>query len=240
MFKLLFLFIIICLSYSIHGLTIKLKYNNFVSIRDTIDEDSVDYFLTKILDIESDIIYIYINSNGGSVDNGMRIINYITTMKENNKEIICIAERAMSMSFVIFQYCSKRYITPTSILMQHQMSLSTEGDLYNVNSRMRMMNKIEVELNKYQAMKLNMSEEKFIDLIHDDLWLFGSESIKINAADDIVNVICDFRNTYEYIRTSKYKMKILKCPLVIGPIEYEVNISDNILNLFDKNNTLSY
>jgi ATP-dependent protease ClpP protease subunit len=58
---------------------IEFKKDNFVSLRETINQDSSSRLLTKLNLIETkhNTIYLYLNSPGGDVMAGLEIINYI-------------------------------------------------------------------------------------------------------------------------------------------------------------------
>ena len=82
-------------------------------------------------------LYLYLDTNGGSVDAGNKIINEIA--KYN---ISCVAERAISMGFVILQSCHTRYITPSATLMQHQMSYGVVNEKEKVESYVQFIKQI--------------------------------------------------------------------------------------------------
>ena len=128
---------------------------------------------------------------------GLEIINYIKSLQRRDKQIICIAHNAMSMAFVIFQYCSQRYILYSSTLMQHQMSLGVKGKLYDINSRMSYLNSLEIKINQDQATRLNLSLDNFTRLIQNDWWLYSENILLHNAADKIVSIFCSFDNFEE-------------------------------------------
>ena len=203
---------------------IELKKDNFVSLRETIDQDVSSRLLVKLNNIETkhDIIYLYINSPGGDVIAGLEIINYIKSLQKRSKQIICISHNAMSMAFAIFQYCSQRYILYSSTLMQHQMSLKVQGKLYDINSRMSYLNTLENKLNQDQASRLGMSVQNFTNLIQNDWWLYSEDIIKYKAADKIVSLYCSFDNYDETILVQTLfgdvQVKYSACPLINYPI----------------------
>ena len=164
---------------------IEFKKDNFVSLRETINQDSSSRLLSKLNSIENkhNIIYLYINSPGGDVMAGLEIINYIKGLQNREKQIICIAHNAISMAFVVFQYCSARYILYSSTLMQHQMALGVKGKLYDINSRMSYLNSLEIKINQDQATRLQLSLADFTRLIQNDWWLYSEDILVNNAAD---------------------------------------------------------
>jgi ATP-dependent Clp protease protease subunit len=225
MLKLLLkLLLVLFLGNIISSEMIELKKDNFVSLRETINQDVSSRLLLKLNAIENkhDDIYIYINSPGGEVIAGLEIINYIKSLQQRSKNIICICHNAMSMAFTIFQFCSKRYILYSSTLMQHQMSLSVEGKLYDINSRISYINTLESKLNKDQAERLNMTTDNFVRLTQNDWWLYSDDIIKNKAADKVISFFCSFDNYDEQVivQTILGDVKIIysACPLINYPI----------------------
>jgi ATP-dependent Clp protease protease subunit len=212
---------------------IELKKDNFISLREPISQDSTARLLAKLNTIESkhDTLYLYINSPGGDVLAGLDIINYIKSLQQRNKKVICIAHNAISMAFVVFQYCSLRYILYSSTLMQHQMYLGLKGKLQEINSRMSYLNVLETKLNKDQALRLNMSLPEFTQIIQNDWWLYGDSIIDNKAADEIITFFCAFENYDETVLVNTLfgdvTIKYSACPL----INYPVDIKFPALNL---------
>ena len=84
--------------------TVNLNETNVITIRGSINSvtsSNFVYELNKKKDKKN--LYIFINTNGGSVESGSQIISEI--MKYN---LTCIADKAYSMGFVILQSCKKR------------------------------------------------------------------------------------------------------------------------------------
>jgi len=229
------LFFALCVTRA-ESLTVELKKDNFVSLRETIDQDVSSRLLAKLNTIETkhDTLYLYINSPGGDVMAGFEIINYIKSLQDRSKEVICIAHNAMSMAFAIFQYCSQRYTLYASTLMQHQMSLQIKGKLYDLNSRMQYFNIIEHKINQDQATRLNMTLANFTDLIQNDWWLYTEDILRYKAADQVVSLSCEFENYEEnvVIKTlfGDVQMKYSACPLINYPLQVtypSINFSEN-------------
>ena len=81
---------------------IELKKDNFVSLREPINQDSSSRLLSKLNAIESkhEKLYIYINSPGGSVIAGLEIINYIKSLQQRGKQVNCIAHNASALAIL--------------------------------------------------------------------------------------------------------------------------------------------
>ena len=96
---------------------IELNVDNSLFIRGEIDEKMATEFVFDVNKRKSKKnMYVFLDTNGGSVDAGNQIIYEI--QKYN---LSCIAHKAISMGFVILQSCNDRYITPFGTLMQHQI-----------------------------------------------------------------------------------------------------------------------
>ena len=139
---------------------VELNSRNLITLRGPIKHETVSDFLNKTSKIDSDEIYIYISSPGGSVMEGMKIVDVINALHKSGKKVNCISDFSASMAFIILQSCPVRYATFSSVLMQHQMSLGLEGNLENVKSYLEFIDNVDDELNRMQAVKIGMSEKK--------------------------------------------------------------------------------
>ena len=218
----IYLCLLIIIFSSVYSKHIELTKDNFVSLREKINGDVSSKLLYRLNSLNATPLYIYINSPGGEVMAGLEIVNYIKSYQSQKKEIHCICHNAMSMAFVIFQYCSTRYILHSSTLMQHQMSLNVEGKLYDINSRLKYYNTIENELNAFQADRMKIYISDFINRIRDDWWMYSNEIIKNNAADEMITISCIFPNYYENITTNtlfgELTIVYSACPMINYPI----------------------
>ena len=130
--------------------------------------------------------------------------------------------------------------TPSSILMQHQMSLGISGQLFNIQSRMELMHAIEADMTLRQAARMGLSETAFTQKITSDWWLYGDQSISEKAADVMLQVGCSnelMSTTKEevfYIQTFLGRIPIdavfSACPLTREPLKiitqkYAANLS---------------
>lgn len=211
---------------------VELNENNFVAIRGVIDEHSASRFISDVMKLKNNKIYVYLITPGGSVISGMSIIQTISTLQASGKEFICIADRAASMGFVIFQACAKRYIMEHSIVMQHQVSLGIEGPFEQVKNYIKLIETIDKRLNHNQATKVGMTAEKFHENVQHDWWLYGQDIITNGAADEMVNVICDFDTTkvYEikkYTFFGEIDLQFSLCPLIHNPSNVKINMNHN-------------
>ena len=123
-------------------------------------------------------ITIFINSPGGSVMDGMEIIDHIKMLQDNNVQVNCIADYSASMAFIILQSCTNRYALFSSIIMQHQMSLGSKGNLYNTQNYLNFIGDVDQQLDVLQADKIGICVNDFRNLIENDWWLTGNTALK--------------------------------------------------------------
>ena len=214
---------------------IKLDESNFVTIRGKIDEESASAFVTDINKIKGNKIYIYLLTPGGSIISGNTIMQHIEALTLNGKKIYCIADHAYSMGFVIFQACPTRYVMEHSIIMQHQPSLSVGGPIEQARNRFKLVEKIEKKNNEVQAKRLNLTIEEFHKIYVHDAWFYSDEILTMNAADEMVSVLCNFNVDKTQTLTMNTFFGSLKllyslCPLIHTPKNITFVMDTTILN----------
>ena len=202
---------------STESLSITLNDFNHVSIKGQINNLTASSFISDIEKIKTKHIYIFIDSTGGNVLDGEKIIQYIQFKKNYKYTILCIASHAYSMAFHIFQHCNTRFIIPTSILMQHQMSITISGQLKNIKNYLSMIESINAKYIEYESKKLGLTITDFNNRIETDWWMYGDDIIRNNAADLMLESIgCDkslFKNNFK-LDVNSVIYTVSDCPLV--------------------------
>lgn len=194
---------------------------NLLPIRGEIHNDLASQFILELNQIDKKDrknSIVYIDSPGGSVDAGMRIMREI---EKNNLD--CIAHQAISMGFVIFQSCKNRYITEYSQLMQHQMKYGISGEIRKVENYVNFVKDIENILIEKQISRIGISQNKFNELVNNEWWIFGINALdsEKKLADKVVSVDCSVSLTKKNITIDKNYVKEIwsACPLIPTPIK---------------------
>ena len=216
MYNLFFLTLFLFSSF-VSSKDIFLDTNNTLLIRGEINDKQATQFIYELNQkSKKKNLYVYLDTNGGSVDAGNKIVNEI-----HKYNLSCIAQKAISMGFVILQSCNKRYITPLATLMQHQMSYGIMNEKAKVESYVEFIKQIGDELTEMQAKKIGMTSKRFNEKIYNDWWSFGKTALKNKCADEMVDVKCSTRltNTTYEIDNGMYIHTYSKCPLVNGYID---------------------
>jgi ATP-dependent Clp protease protease subunit len=219
---------------------IEFNSRNLITIRGPILGSSSTNWITSMNDRDPDVdtMYIYLSSPGGSVLEGNKLIDQIKTMQLSGVQVICIADFAASMAFVILQSCPQRFALPSSILMQHQMSIGLKGPLENVDNYLNFIHAVDDNLDKMQADRMNMTEHEFRQKVVNDWWIPGHVAKDVNAVDDLVMVKCSkdlsLKRDKITVRTIFGNIDIIyaKCPIAREPLE--IKMRDN--NDFDIKN----
>ena len=163
MYNLFFLTLFLFSSF-VSSKEIFLDTNNTLLIRGEINEKLATQFIYELNQKpKKKNLYVYLDTNGGSVDAGNKIVNEI--QKYN---LSCIAQKAISMGFVILQSCKKRNILPLATLMQHQMSYGIINEKAKIESYVEYIKQIGNELTLMQAKKIGISPKKFNEKIYND------------------------------------------------------------------------
>jgi len=211
-----------------------LNSRNLITIRGPIQGSSSTNWISAFndRDLDIDTMYIYISSPGGSVLEGTKLIDQIKTLQLSGVQVVCVADFAASMAFVILQACPQRYALPSSILMQHQMSIGLKGPLENVENYLEFIHSVDNDLDKMQASRMNMTELEFRNKVMNDWWIAGHQAKEVNAVDDLVMVKCSKelmpKREKINVRTMFGTVEIIfsKCPIAREPLDIKMKESE--------------
>jgi ATP-dependent protease ClpP protease subunit len=195
---------------------IELNTTNVITIRGVINDKLASDFVYELNKNTNRNKYVYINSPGGSVDAGLKIVEEI----QKNK-LDCIAQKAYSMGFIILQSCRNRYITNYASVMQHQISFRIGNEKKKIENYIDYINQIEERLINLQIKKIGIHKSKFLKHINDEWWIMGENILKENIADEMINVNCTSKltNQKQIEETQQQIVTYSKCPLITEPIE---------------------
>lgn len=157
------------------------------------------------------------------------------------------------MAFSIFQECDNRYVTPSSILMQHQMSVELQDQYENLKSYFRLLDSMNENYIRRESARIGLTTDEFRAKILSDWWLYGDTSVDQGVADNVVYVGCsqallddEFIEHYKY-KGVEYELVFSKCPLVHAPIRYSpvnyealVDYIQHSMSLYSKKDVKCY
>lgn len=139
---------------------------------------------------ERNFITMFINSPGGSCDDGMALIDTIEYIRGMGVQIVGIAiGAAYSMAAVILQACSKRLVARHARIMLHEVSSGYEGKLSELRQyaqEVEETNRRGAEIFASHNTKGHNTTEFWIDFIDgEDKYLSPEECLGLGLVDEI-------------------------------------------------------
>ena len=155
---------------------------------DEINNCSADIICTKLkvmdmLDNKSPI-YLEINSCGGSVPDGLAIIDTMERIKAPITTII--TGEAASMSALVSISGNKRLITLNGCWMEHSISDLAGGFLEHIRDRTNFLIKLEKKLDLILKTKTKLTNRQMTQIKNGELWLFAEDCLKYGIVDSIL------------------------------------------------------
>lgn len=131
-------------------------------------------------------VWIRIDTTGGSIENGMRLVRFIENMQT---PVVCMADyKAFSFGMILLQSCKERVMTKRSVLMVHGVVAS------GIDSPMDSHDLVELSKNidaTSRAMmhgmleRLNVSENEYMLRTGSghEWWMDYTDAVKYGAVD---------------------------------------------------------
>ena len=164
-----------------------LNKERYILLYDEINNISSDVVCSKLraMDIlNHKNISLEINSPGGSVPDGMSIVNTIEHIK--SKVITIISGQACSMAALISICGDYRLIYANSYWMQHSTS-DIVGDYVNyIKDRTKFLCEFEHRTEKMLKLKTKLSNTDIIKIRTGELWLSAKQALDKGVVDEII------------------------------------------------------
>ena len=165
-----------------------LNKNRYILLYDEINNMSADIVCSKLraMDILSHKpIYLEINSPGGSVADGMSIINTIEHIQSPVYTII--SGQACSMAALISICGDKRMIYSNSYFMQHSTA-DVIGDYINyIKDRTKFLCEFEHRTEKILKLHTKLSGTDLLKIRTGELWLNADQCLAKGVVDKIID-----------------------------------------------------
>ena len=144
----------------------------YIILYSEIDEISAREINTKLIAMSikdrNKPIFLEINSPGGSVTDGIAIINTIQSLP--NPVITVINGEACSMAGIISVVGDRRQIAPNSYWMGHALQDIVGGTPQTIKDRGAYLEKLENDLGKIFKAKTKLTDEEFQKMLKGELW----------------------------------------------------------------------
>lgn len=145
-------------------------------------------FADEILELGDDKepIVILIDSPGGSVFSGEKIISAMEAVK-SEVYTVCVGMCA-SMAAIIHQYGTKRLATDRSVLMFHDAAGMISGRVGEMLSLLNMIKRKIEKSNHYIANRSKMSYDELVRLGANNLWVDAEDAMEKGFVDGLVRI----------------------------------------------------
>jgi ATP-dependent Clp protease, protease subunit len=133
-------------------------------------------------------IYLLLDSPGGSVIDGARLISTIQASKLP-VNTVCL-QICASMAAMILEYGNERYAVDRSIIMFHPASIQAmvAGELDKVVSRFQFLQRYVNKMDRHVARRSKMTYEAFKAKSNQELWIDAEDALADNLIDKVVRV----------------------------------------------------
>lgn len=167
----------------------RLMYDRIIYFTGTVNDDTCNTAIAQLLylsSVDDRDVSMYINSHGGSVVDGLGLID---TMNYINCDVstTCIG-MAASMGAVLLSCGAqgKRFVLPHSRVMIHQVSSSQQGTLADMEIEIEQTKRCKKDLYEILAKNTNKSFEEIERDCDRNFWLIGQESVDYGLADSVL------------------------------------------------------
>ena len=144
-------------------------------------------FITQTLlhlnKISPEPINMYINSPGGSVLDGLAIIDVMNDI--DAPVYTCVKGLAASMGAAILSQGTKRFALPNATIMLHQVSSGTQGNIQDMEVSMAFTKALNDKLMGMIATSCGKTVKKLKKDTTRDSWLFADAALAYGIIDEI-------------------------------------------------------
>ena len=167
----------------------RLMYDRIIYFTGVVNSETCDTAIAQLLylsSVDERDINMYINSPGGSVVDGLGLVD---TMNYINCDIAttCIG-MAASMGSVLLSNGAKgkRFVLPHSRVMIHQVSSSQSGTLADLEIEIEQTRRCKNDVYKILADNTCHTFEEMEKLCDRNNWFIGQEAVELGIADKVL------------------------------------------------------
>lgn len=168
----------------------RLLKDRIIFLGSHVDSHSANLVVAQLLFLQNEDpkkdIYLYINSPGGSVYDGMAIYDTMNYIK-NDVQTVGIGLQASMGAFLLSSGAKgKRNLLPYSKVMIHQPSSGTRGKVSDMEIDLKESIRIRKQLNEILAKNTGQKLSQIEKDVDRDYWMTADEAVKYGIADKIV------------------------------------------------------
>lgn len=167
----------------------RLLYDRILYFGENFTSETCNLAIAQLLylnSLDEREIMLYINSSGGSVIDGLGVIDTINFIN-SPVSTTCIG-MAASMGAVLLS-CGKigsRFVLPHSRVMIHQVSSGMKGCVSDMKIEFEQAERCKNDVYNILAKNLNKDYSEIESLCDRDNWFIGEEAVKLGIADKVL------------------------------------------------------
>lgn len=170
--------------------TYELTNNRCIYMVGKIDSESSMSVVSQIhtlSDLSSDDITLFINSGGGSVSDGLAIIDAMNTSRCDVSTICTGVSASMAAIVLACGTPGKRLITPMAEVMIHQPMGGVQGQASDISTMCEHILKVKNNLATILADRTGRSKKKVLEDFDRDYWMDAKEAKSYGIIDSILS-----------------------------------------------------
>ena len=166
----------------------RLLYDRIIYMGEEFTPESCNLIVTQLLylnNLSNDPIDIYINSSGGSVIDGLSIIDTINLIKSPVNTSWTGLAAAMGAVLLSCGKKGSRAVLPHSRVMIHQVSSGMWGTFSDLEIELKQTERCKQDIYKILAENLNKPYEEIEKLCDRNNWFIGQEAVDLGIVDKV-------------------------------------------------------
>lgn len=175
---------------SAHARVVRSQRVSAVTLYGAVNDKSASHVVAAIHAANAvrtnDPIVLFINSPGGDVFAGGRIVDAITASRRPVYTVN--VSLAASMAAIIFSYGQNRYCLPHALVMFHDASMAWEGDVDKLTSRLSIFGALMHSYNVHLAKLLGISVEQIDERERVEWWVSPAECVKSHLCMAVISI----------------------------------------------------
>ncbi len=174
----------------IYDIYTKLLANRIIFLSGEINSDLANLVVSELLYLDSlshDDIFIYINSPGGEVTNGLAIYDTMNYVKSNVATVATGLCASMAAIILAAGEKGKRMALPNSEVMIHQVLGGTQGQATDIKIQAERILKMKSKLNGILSKLTGKNIKKIDNDTERDHYLDAKEALSYGIIDKILN-----------------------------------------------------
>lgn len=168
----------------------RLLKDRIIFLGDEVNEATANLVVAQLLFLDSQDnsdIHLYINSPGGSVYDGLAILDTMNLVKSDVATYGVGLQASMGAVLLASGAKGKRHMLPHAKTMIHQPSSGTRGKVTDMEIDLREGLALKDELIKIMANATGQSESKIRDDMERDYWMTATEAKQYGIIDQVVS-----------------------------------------------------